>query len=120
MTTESATPVCVAALYRFAPIKDREAVQAHLLDLCGSEVRGTLLVAHEGLNGTIAGPDAAVARVVDGVRAMPGFDRLAPRVAAHPASAIFGAMYFPSMTRVIRGDTPLLDAENRIKEIRKF
>lgn len=42
---------------------------------------------------------------------VPGFDRLAPRVAAHPASAIFGAMYFPSMTRVIRGDTPLLDAE---------
>lgn len=42
---------------------------------------------------------------------LPGFDRLAPRVAAHPASAIFGAMYFPSMTRAIRGDTPLLDSE---------
>jgi CubicO group peptidase (beta-lactamase class C family) len=42
---------------------------------------------------------------------LPGIDRLAPRIAAHPASAIFGAMYFPSMTRVIRGDTPMLDAE---------
>lgn len=77
MTTDaSTTPVCVAALYRFAPIADREAVQAHLQDLCGDEVRGTLLVAHEGLNGTIAGPEAAIARVVDGIRAMPGFDRL--------------------------------------------
>ncbi len=76
MTPETLSPVCVAALYRFAPIADREAVRAHLLDLCGTEVRGTLLVAHEGLNGTIAGPEAAVARVVDGVRALPGFDRL--------------------------------------------
>lgn len=69
-------PVCVAALYRFAPIADREAVQQHLIYLCGDEVRGTLLVAHEGLNGTIAGPEDAIARVVDGIRAMPGFDRL--------------------------------------------
>lgn len=74
--SETASPVCVAALYRFAPVPDREAVRARLLDLCGTEVRGTLLVAHEGLNGTIAGPEAAVARVVEGVRAMPGFDRL--------------------------------------------
>lgn len=72
----SSSPVCVAALYRFAPIAEREAVQAHLTALCGDEVRGTLLVAHEGLNGTIAGPEAAIARVVDGIRAMPGFDRL--------------------------------------------
>ena len=76
LTSETASPVCVAALYRFAAIEDREAVRARLLELCGDEVRGTLLVAHEGLNGTIAGPDAAVARVVDGVRALPGFDRL--------------------------------------------
>ena len=76
LTPETASPVCVAALYRFAAIEDREAVRARLLELCGDEVRGTLLVAHEGLNGTIAGPDAAVARVVDGVRALPGFDRL--------------------------------------------
>ena len=76
VTAEMTAPVCVAALYRFAPIADREAVQQHLLALCGDEVRGTLLVAHEGLNGTIAGPQAAIARVVDGIRAMPGFDRL--------------------------------------------
>ena len=72
----SSPPFAVAALYRFAPVADPAALRLHLLDLCGHEVRGTLLVAHEGINGTIAGPDAAVARVVDGVRALPGFERL--------------------------------------------
>lgn len=71
--SETASPVCVAALYRFAAIEDREVVRVRLLDLCGDEVRGTLLVAHEGINGTIAGPEAAVARVVDGVRSLPEF-----------------------------------------------
>ncbi|HZV85540.1 MAG TPA: rhodanese-related sulfurtransferase [Brevundimonas sp.] len=66
-------PICVAALYRFAPIADPVAVRAHLEALCAPDVRGTLLVAREGLNGTIAGPGAAVERVLDGVRALPGF-----------------------------------------------
>jgi UPF0176 protein len=69
-------PFTVAALYRFAPVADPAALRMHLLDLCGTQVRGTLLVAHEGINGTIAGPEADVARVVDGVRVLPGFERL--------------------------------------------
>jgi len=72
----SSTPVRVAALYRFAAIADCEAVRHRLDALCRPEVRGTLLVAHEGLNGTIAGPEAAVERVIAGIRALPGFDRL--------------------------------------------
>ena len=71
--TPTPAPVRVAALYRFAAVPDRQAVQARLEALCGDEVRGTLLVAHEGINGTIAGPPEAVARVVDGIRALPGF-----------------------------------------------
>ncbi len=78
------SPVLVAALYRFAPIVDREAVRDRLEALCRPDVRGTLLVAHEGLNGTIAGPREAVERVVAGVRALPGFDRLEIKFAAAP------------------------------------
>jgi UPF0176 protein len=66
-------PVRVAALYRFATIADCEAVRDRLDALCRHGVRGTLLVAREGLNGTIAGPGAAVERVLDGIRALPGF-----------------------------------------------
>jgi len=69
----STGPVRVAALYRFAAIADREAVRDRLEALCRPDVRGTLLVAHEGLNGTVAGPDASVERLLAGIRALPGF-----------------------------------------------
>lgn len=71
--SHSPAPIRVAALYRFATIADRETVRARLEALCRPDVRGTLLVAHEGLNGTIAGPGAAVERVLAGIRALPGF-----------------------------------------------
>ena len=69
----STGPVRVAALYRFAAIADCAAVRDHLDALCRPDVRGTLLVAHEGLNGTIAGPEASIDRVLAGIRALPGF-----------------------------------------------
>ncbi len=78
-------PIRVAALYRFAAIADCKAVRDRLEALCRPEVRGTLLVAHEGLNGTIAGPEAAVERVLDGIRALPGFAGLDVKFAAAAA-----------------------------------
>ncbi|AQR63261.1 hypothetical protein BZG35_00340 [Brevundimonas sp. LM2] len=63
----------VAALYRFAAVGSPEALRDQLEALCGDDVRGTLLVAHEGVNGTIAGPPPAIERVLDGLRAVPGF-----------------------------------------------
>jgi UPF0176 protein len=66
----------VAALYRFATVVDPEGLRARLEALCGDAVRGTLLVAHEGVNGTIAGPANAVKRVVEGLRGEPGFANL--------------------------------------------
>ena len=66
-------PFQVAALYRFTPFEDPAALRAPLLDLCESVgVKGTLLLAHEGINGTIAGTDNAIAAVLDHIRSMPG------------------------------------------------
>ena len=77
MTSSSTpSPVRVAALYRFATIADCAAVRDRLEALCRPDVRGTLLVAHEGLNGTIAGPPESVERVLAGIRALPGFAEL--------------------------------------------
>lgn len=70
------SPLRVAALYRFASISDCAAVRERLDALCQPDVRGTLLVAHEGLNGTIAGPAASIDRVLSGIRALPGFANL--------------------------------------------
>jgi UPF0176 protein len=69
MTDPAALPICVAALYRFARFDDPEAVRVPLAVRCAElGIRGTLLVAREGLNGTIAGTDAAIAEIVDHIR----------------------------------------------------
>jgi UPF0176 protein len=65
-------PVTVAALYRFARIADCAAVRAGLEQVCArGGIRGTLLVAPEGINGTIAGQDAALDAVLAHIRALP-------------------------------------------------
>lgn len=69
-------PLRVAALYRFAAVADPAALRDRLQALCADTVRGTLLVAREGVNGTIAGPAEAVGRVLAGLRGEPGFERL--------------------------------------------
>lgn len=47
----------VAAFYKFVPLDDVEGLQQDLRNLCKeSEVLGTILLAFEGINGTIAGP----------------------------------------------------------------
>ena len=77
MTDTIPSPICVAALYRFARVDDCAAVQRDLAELCcGAGVKGTLILAQEGINGTIAGSDAAIARVVAHIRALPGFAAL--------------------------------------------
>ena len=74
--------VRVAALYRFTRFDDPAAFQGPLAALCcGRGVKGTLLLAREGINGTIAGEDAAVEAVLDHIRALPGCADLAPKTA---------------------------------------
>jgi UPF0176 protein len=63
----------VAALYQFARFDHCEALREPLLRLCRTHgIKGTILLAPEGINGTIAGPAAGIATVLDHVRAMPG------------------------------------------------
>lgn len=60
-----AAGVVVAALYRFARFPDYESFRAPLLELMlECEVRGTLLLAAEGINGTIAGSRQGVDAVL--------------------------------------------------------
>jgi len=66
--------IAVAALYRFAPVPDRDALRARLLGVAEAEaIKGTLLIADEGVNGTVAGSRAGLDRLVAALRAEPGF-----------------------------------------------
>jgi len=48
--------IVVAALYKFVSLKDFKEIQPRLLEKCQEAgTKGTLLLAHEGINGTIAG-----------------------------------------------------------------
>lgn len=68
--------ILTAALYKFVTLTDFAELQAALLAFCeAQEVRGTLLLAEEGINGTIAGPEA-------GVHAVLAYLRRDPRLAS--------------------------------------
>ena len=70
-------PFLVAALYHFVSVPRFESLRAPLLALCEERgVKGTLLLAHEGINGTIAGTDAAIAAVLAFLRAQAEFSTL--------------------------------------------
>jgi len=63
----------VAALYKFTPFEDPADIVAHLstvTDTAGTT--GTLLIAPEGVNGTIAGSRDAVDTTLSAIRALPG------------------------------------------------
>lgn len=68
----------VAALYQFVALPDFRELREPLRELCAAHgLKGTLLLAHEGINGTIAGEAAALHTVIDQLQHGPLFgDRL--------------------------------------------
>jgi UPF0176 protein len=78
----------VAAFYRFAALDSLEALRADLLELARArQVRGTVLLAAEGVNGTIAGPDAGVQAVLERLRQVAGLERLEAKFSRAPGQA---------------------------------
>nr|WP_145546001.1 rhodanese-related sulfurtransferase [Variovorax boronicumulans] len=72
-----------ASFYCFAALPDCAARVEPLRALCAAlDVRGNILLAPEGINGSIAGQDAAVQQVLDHLRGDPRLARLAVRSAA--------------------------------------
>lgn len=62
----------IAALYHFARFDDPALLRGPLMDLCaGWGVKGSLLLAREGVNGTIAGPRDAIDVVLAHLRSLP-------------------------------------------------
>ncbi len=62
--------IVVAALYKFVALPDFKALREPLLNFCVSKgIKGTLLLAHEGINGTVAGTREAIDALLTYLRA---------------------------------------------------
>lgn len=71
--TSGIRQICVAALYKFARFEDCASIRTTLAKQCRAlGIKGSLLIAREGINGTIAGSDAAIDAIVAQIRTLPG------------------------------------------------
>ncbi|TIS51563.1 rhodanese-related sulfurtransferase [Mesorhizobium sp.] len=72
-TAKENQPIRVAALYKFARLDGYEALREPLAAFCrGRGIKGTLLLAHEGINGTVAGSEEAIAALIDHLQTIEG------------------------------------------------
>lgn len=107
---DSSTPFKVAALYHFAKIDDPVTVQPNLLKLClQNSIRGTLLLAHEGINGTIAGPDDGIDNVVSFVKRWKGFEGTEVKFSTSTDGAAFHHMRIKVKSEIVTMGKPGID-----------
>ena len=67
----------IAALYHFTRFDDPAALREPLLSLCrDAGIRGTLLLAPEGINGTVAGTRDSIDAILAHIRELPGCTNL--------------------------------------------
>ena len=94
----SMSALIAAAFYRFVELPDYKALRAPLLARCEAlHVKGTILLASEGINGTIAGE-------LGNVRAVLAYLRADPRLAQleHKESPANGAPFYRMKVRLKR------------------
>ena len=108
-----AAPIRVANLYRFAAFSDPAAHVGALSAACAATgLTGTLLLAREGINGTIAGSEEGVAAVLDAIRALPGcadLDVKNDRVATMPFTRLKVRLKAEIVTMGVAGIDPARD-----------
>ena len=98
----------ITAFYRFAPVEDPTAWAEELRSAArDANIKGTILVATEGVNGTIAGPEEGVAAVLARIESRPGFADL-PRRISHHDTPPFGKMLVKVKREIVTLGMPLV------------
>jgi UPF0176 protein len=76
-TEVNMSKVVVCALYKFVSLPHFESVRQPLLEVMeGAGIKGTLLLASEGINGTVAGSAEAIEALLAWLSAQPGLDKI--------------------------------------------
>lgn len=103
----------VAAFYRFKPLVDLPVLRLRIEEACASaDVRGTLLLAPEGLNGTLAAAPEGLATALDAIRSAIDCPDLEPRMSTH-ASQPFRRLKVRIKREIVTLGVPGLDPARR-------
>ncbi|WP_082745441.1 rhodanese-related sulfurtransferase [Erythrobacter sp. CCH5-A1] len=102
-------PIRVAALYQFTRFDDPHSLQPALIAACeDAGVKGTLLLAREGINGTIAGPAEGLAAVLAHIRTLPECTDLDVKFSEAPAMP-FGKLKVRVKREIVTMGEPDID-----------
>lgn len=81
------TQIVISALYKFVTLDNFRALQAPLLNLMKAHgIRGTILLAQEGINGTISGTEEDIQAVYTWFSQQPGLDNISHKESFHDTS----------------------------------
>ena len=106
--------ITIAALYHFTRFPDPAALRAPLQALCDDQgVMGSLLLAAEGVNGTIAGPRAGIDNVLAHLRALPGCAGLEHKE-SFAETMPFGRMKVKLKREIVTMGQPDIDPRARV------
>lgn len=104
----------VCALYHFTRFDDPAAIRGPLIDLCRQEkITGTLLLAREGINGTVAGPESGITRLLDHLKALPGCSDLEWKLST-AAERPFARMKVRLKKEIVTMGVPDVDPRARV------
>lgn len=104
----------VAALYHFTRFQDPAALKQPLQRLCESQgVTGSLLLAQEGVNGTIAGSRVGIDAVLHHLRSLPGCRDLEWKE-SHASAVPFARMKVKLKREIVTMGQPDVDPRARV------
>ena len=108
------SPILIAAFYKFVPLPDYRDMRGPLLDVCREAgVRGTILLAHEGINATIAGERAAVEATIAYLRGEPRLADLKIKESFHDCIP-FGRMKVRLKREIVAMKVAGIDPNERV------
>jgi UPF0176 protein len=102
-------PIAVSAFYKFVPLADAAEFRAPILsEAARQEIRGTILLAPEGINGTIAGEPEKLSAMMDFLRSLPPFSDLDSKD-SHAEDMPFGRMKVRLKREIVTMGVPGID-----------
>lgn len=106
-------PIVVAAFYHFAPLDDYEAMRQPLLAFCQKlGLKGSILLAREGVNSTLSGSRDAVDAILAHLKSDPRLEGLEHKESYHDTQP-FGRMKVRLKKEIVRMGLEELDITKR-------